>query len=71
MINSESKYDNPFGEKFIEISKKIKNESSYRNFPSQAIKSLIVKSNDDLRQESLAKQLIKIISDFFIKSSYI
>ena len=69
LINFESKYGNPFGEKFLEISKKIKNGSSYRNFPSHAIKSFIAKANDDLRQESLAMQLIKMISDIFIKSN--
>ena len=68
LINLESKFGNPFGEKWLEISQKIKQRSSYRNFPSHLIKSFIAKSDDDLRQESLAMQLIKIMQDIFNKS---
>ena len=69
LINLESKYHNPFGEKWLEISKKIKQSSSYRNFPSHTVKSFIAKSDDDLRQESLAMQLIKMMSEIFKKSN--
>ena len=67
LINLENKYGNPFGEKWLEISQKIKNTSPFRNFPSYTIKSFIAKSDDDLRQESLAMQLIKMISEIFTK----
>ena len=68
LINLENKYGNPFGEKWLEISQKIKSTSPFRNFPSYTIKSFISKSDDDLRQESLAMQLIKMISEIFIKA---
>ena len=69
LINLKSKYKNPFGEKWLEICRKIKQDSSYRNFPSHTIKSFIAKSDDDLRQESLAMQLIKMMSEIFSKSN--
>ena len=68
LINSENKYGNPFGEKWLEISQKIKNTSPYRNFPSHTVKSFIAKSDDDLRQESLAMQLIKMMQEIFTKA---
>ena len=68
LINLENKYGNPFGEKWLEISQKIKNTSPYRNFPSHTIKSFIAKSDDDLRQEALAMQLIKMMSEIFMKA---
>ena len=69
LINLQSKYGNPFGEKWLEICQKIKQTSSYRNFPSYLIKSFIAKSDDDLRQESLAMQFIKMIQEIFNKSN--
>ena len=69
LINFQSKYGNPFGEKWLEICQKIKQTSSYRNFPSYLIKSFIAKSDDDLRQESLAMQFIKMMSEIFKKSN--
>ena len=68
LINLENKYGNPFGEKWLEISQKIKNTSPYRNFPSHTVKSFIAKSDDDLRQESLAMQLIKMMQKIFTKA---
>jgi len=68
LINLENKYGNPFGEKWLEISQKIKNTSPYRNFPSHTVKSFIAKSDDDLRQESLAMQLIKMMQEIFTKA---
>ena len=65
LINMENKYGNPFGEKWFEMAQKIKQKSSFRNFPSHTIKSFIAKSDDDLRQESLTMQLIKMMSDIF------
>jgi phosphatidylinositol 4-kinase len=69
LINSKSKFGNPFGEKWLEICEKIKFESLYRNFPSYDIKSFIAKADDDLRQESLSMQLIKMMSDIFKKAN--
>lgn len=68
LINYENKFGNPFGEKWLDISEKIKLESPYRNFPSHTIKSFISKADDDLRQESLSMQLIKIMRDIFKKA---
>ena len=69
LINLQNKYDNTFGEPWSEISQKIKNTSPYRKFPSHTIKSFIAKSDDDLRQESLAMQLIKMMADIFQKAN--
>ena len=69
LINFQNKFGNPFGEKWLEICEKIKQESSYRNFPSHNIKSFIAKTDDDLRQESLSMQLIKMMSNIFKKAN--
>ena len=68
LIHFENKYGNPFGEKWLEICEKIKIDSPFRNFPSHCIKSFIAKADDDLRQESLSMQLIKMMRDIFKKS---
>ena len=68
LINFENIFGNPFGGKWLEICDKIKFESPYRNFPSHLIKSFIAKADDDLRQESLSIQLIKIMKDIFHKA---
>jgi hypothetical protein len=57
---------NPFGPKWSETCKKIKETSSFRNFETYSIKMFIAKSNDDLRQELLTMQLIKRFNDIFI-----
>ena len=69
IINFENKFGNPFGEKWFDICERIKFESPYKNFPSHTIKSFIAKADDDLRQESLCMQLIKMMSDIFKKSN--
>ena len=69
LVNLQNKYGNPFGEPWSEITQKIKSTSPYRNFPSHTIKSFIAKSDDDLRQESLAMQLIKMMADIFKKAN--
>ena len=69
IINFENKFGNPFGEKWLDICERIKFESPYKNFPSHTIKSFIAKADDDLRQESLCMQLIKMMSDIFKKSN--
>ena len=69
LIDFNNKYGNPFGGKWLEICEKIKSESPYRNFPSHLIKSFIAKADDDLRQESLSMQLIKMMNDIFLKAN--
>ena len=61
-------FNDPFGDKWISICEKIKNESTYKIFPSHSIKSILVKADDDLRQECLTMQLIKIMDDIFKKA---
>ena len=68
LIHFENKFGNPFGEKWLDICEKIKLESPFRNFPSHAIKSFIAKADDDLRQESLSIQLIKLMDNIFKKA---
>ena len=69
LINFNNKYGNPYGENWLDICEKIKQESPYRNFPSHNIKSFIAKADDDLRQESLSMQLIIIMSNIFKKAN--
>jgi phosphatidylinositol 4-kinase B len=48
-----------------EKAEKIKFDSPYGHFPSYKLRSLIIKGGDDLRQETLAMQLIFRISKIF------
>ena len=48
-----------FGKKFSKITMEYKLLSRYRDYKTYSLKSFIFKSNDDLRQELLALQLIK------------
>ena len=57
-----------FGEKWSDITEKYKKESAYNKFETYILKSFIAKSNDDLRQELLALQLIKKFDLIFKKS---
>ena len=65
---SNENFNDPFGDKWISICEKIKNESIYKKFPSHNIKSFLVKAEDDLRQECLTLQLIKIMDNIFKKA---
>lgn len=56
---------NPFGEPWSSLVEKIKRRSVYRSIPSYKIKSFIAKSNDDLRQEALTMQLLKMLDKIF------
>ena len=56
---------NPFGEPWSNLIEKIKRRSIYRNIPSYKIKSFIAKSNDDLRQEALTMQILKMFDKIF------
>jgi hypothetical protein len=59
---------NPFGPKWSDICKGIKEGSCFRNFETYEIKMFITKSNDDLRQELMTMQLIKRFNDIFISA---
>lgn len=54
-----SKKEYYFGKKYNNLIKEYKNKSKYNNYKTYSLKSFIFKSNDDLRQELLALQLIK------------
>lgn len=56
---------NPFGSNWSELIEDIKASSPYKKFPSHSIKAFIAKSNDDLRQELLTMQLIRIFHEIF------
>jgi predicted DNA-binding antitoxin AbrB/MazE fold protein len=56
---------NPFGKKWSEIYKEIKDSSPFRKFETYTIKNFIAKANDDLRQELLAMQCIKRFQEIF------
>jgi phosphatidylinositol 4-kinase len=43
----------------------IKRESPYNEFPSYMLRQIIVKGGDDLRQEIVAMQLIKLLQSVF------
>ena len=55
----------PFGTDWKVIEKEHKQKSIYSDFRSYRLRSIIYKSNDDLRQELLAIQLIKRIKRIF------
>ena len=54
-----------FGDKWSSVIEKYKAKSSYGKFSSYTLLPLIAKSNDDLRQEHLALQLIKTFDHIF------
>lgn len=56
---------NPFGARWSDSIKKIKEKSRFRNFETYSVKSFIAKANDDLRQEVMTMQLIKRFDDVF------
>ena len=68
-----SKKEDYFGKKYNDLIKEYKNKSKYKNYKTYSLKSFIYKSNDDLRQELLALQLIKkfklIFEDAGIRSN--
>ena len=59
--------ENPFGISWKKLCLEIKKNSKFKNFPSYSIKSFIAKSNDDLRQEALIMQLLKLFNETFKK----
>ena len=68
-----SKKEYYFGKKYKNLIREYKNKSKYSNYKTYSLKSFIFKSNDDLRQELLALQLIKkfklILEDAGIRSN--
>ncbi|KAK9814469.1 hypothetical protein WJX72_006450 [[Myrmecia] bisecta] len=54
-----------FGERFQHKAARIKKESPHGRRPGWAVRSVIVKSGDDCRQELLAMQLIRTFHDIF------
>lgn len=59
---------NPFGSKWSDSVKQIKDKSRFKNFETYSVKSFIAKANDDLRQEVMTMQLIKRFNDVFTKA---
>jgi hypothetical protein len=55
----------PFGKDWKIFESEMKKKSNYKNFKSYRVRNLIFKSNDDLRQELLAIQLIKRLKKIF------
>lgn len=55
----------PFYERFSAIETKKKEISDYKTYNSYKLRAMIVKSNDDLRQEVLAMQIIKRMKTIF------
>ena len=64
-LNLEGMND-PFANKFKNITKEYKKLSNYSiKYESWQLKAVIVKANDDLRQEVLAIQLMKRLQQIF------
>ena len=59
--------ENPFGISWKKLCLEIKKKSKFKNFQTYSIKSFIAKSNDDLRQEALIMQLLKLFNETFKK----
>lgn len=58
-----------FGEEWKEIEKRIKSMSPFGKYGSYRIRSFMVKSGDDLRQEYMAMQLIKMFEEISEKEN--
>lgn len=56
---------NPFNEKWSFITSIVKSQSSFQNFKTHSVKCFIFKTNDDLSQESMIMQLIKLFYKIF------
>ena len=57
--------ESPWGEPWSELLIRIRQSSAFGHFHSWQARGVIIKSNDDLRQELLAMQLIKKCSEIF------
>ncbi len=61
--------EDPFKNRWRSLEKRFYDESELKNFKTYQLKPLIVKANDDLRQEVLAMQLLKRFSEIFKHSN--
>ena len=59
---------NIFGKPVDKITEELKVKSQFKNFKTYSIRNFIAKANDDLRQELLAMQMIKLFNDIFQKA---
>lgn len=57
--------EDPFMENFLAVDKRVRRHSLYSGYKSYSLKMIIVKANDDLRQESLAIQLMHRLQQIF------
>ena len=57
--------DDPFSEHWAAVFVKVRASSSFAAYQSYGLKTMIVKANDDLRQENLAMQLMKRLQGIF------
>ena len=69
LCNDNLLMENPFGFSWKKLCLEIKQKSKFKNFPTYSIKSFIAKSNDDLRQEALIMQLLKLFNEIFKKEN--
>lgn len=63
-LNSDN-FDTPWGEPWTDLCARIKIQSPFGHYQSWQARGVIVKNNDDLRQEQLAMQIIKKCSEIF------
>lgn len=63
-LNSEFS-DTPWGEPWADLCSRIRSQSPFGHYQSWHARGVIVKNNDDLRQELLAMQIIKKCSEIF------
>ena len=59
---------NIFGKPVEKIAEELKEKSQFKNFKTYSIRNFIAKANDDLRQELLAMQMIKLFNEIFKKA---
>lgn len=59
---------NPFNEKWSEIIKNIKEKTFFSKFTTYSVKAFIIKTNDDLNQEMMTMQLIKLFHQIFTQA---
>ena len=59
---------NIFGKPVDKITEELKVKSQFKNFKTYSIRNFIAKANDDLRQELLAMQMIKLFNEIFQKA---
>ena len=59
---------NIFGKPVSKITEELKEKSQFKNFKTYSIRNFIAKANDDLRQELLAMQMIKLFNEIFKKA---